>query len=489
MRMRTLTHDAVSQTWKRLQRARRATLTRRRRVLIPCLTLGLPLVLCYGPLEALRCRSEGFLPRGGSWISAGTLLVFLAVQPTNSPCCRLSSGCFVLTFLCAAVSSAQLCSEAFLHLHENSSRSEVEEHFLAAAFLLLHTLALSAAVVLLTSACRLSTLGHLNLLWRCVGVLLPVLALLELGRLVARSGLGLVTSMADCTDGIVCLTLETFTGLVVVKNSMRLRLQSWLFSEEHMNTAAAISALLGKHQPEEVRELALRTFRCISLDKVDEDAMKTNQPDPKLVELTSVAELGEVDAFISHSWSDEHAEKWAALQLWRRQFKALRHREPRVWIDKYCIDQQQMEDSLASLPLFLASCNKLLVLLGTSYLSRMWCVIELFTFVAIGRQPEDIEILLLGTLTAGDGEVNELKELQKRVKSIKTFNVKNANCVRGEDADRLRGVIEVSFPSLNDFNQQVISVLTTALGVLIAGFSDSSSMEHPSLSRETGLSV
>ena len=48
--------------------------------------------------------------------------------------------------------------------------------------------------------------------------------------------------------------------------------------------------------------------------------------------------------------------------------------------DKACIDQSNIEQSLACLPVFLAGCQMLLVVAGPTYCSRLWCVMELFTF-------------------------------------------------------------------------------------------------------------
>ena len=53
---------------------------------------------------------------------------------------------------------------------------------------------------------------------------------------------------------------------------------------------------------------------------------------------------------------------------------------PRVPQDKACIDQNSIEQSLACLPVFLAGCQTLLVVAGTTYCSRLWCIMELFTF-------------------------------------------------------------------------------------------------------------
>ena len=48
--------------------------------------------------------------------------------------------------------------------------------------------------------------------------------------------------------------------------------------------------------------------------------------------------------------------------------------------DKACIDQGNIQQSLACLPVFLAGCQTLLVVAGATYCSRLWCVMELFTF-------------------------------------------------------------------------------------------------------------
>ena len=48
--------------------------------------------------------------------------------------------------------------------------------------------------------------------------------------------------------------------------------------------------------------------------------------------------------------------------------------------DKACIDQNNIQQSLACLPVFLAGCQTLLVVAGPTYCSRLWCVMELFTF-------------------------------------------------------------------------------------------------------------
>ena len=53
--------------------------------------------------------------------------------------------------------------------------------------------------------------------------------------------------------------------------------------------------------------------------------------------------------------------------------------------DKACIDQSNIQQSLACLPVFLAGCQTLLVVAGPTYCSRLWCVMELFTFARSKR--------------------------------------------------------------------------------------------------------
>jgi len=83
--------------------------------------------------------------------------------------------------------------------------------------------------------------------------------------------------------------------------------------------------------------------------------------------------MGQCDAFISHSWSDPPGPKWAALSAWAEAFEEEHGRLPTVWLDKLCIDQRNVQEALACLPIFLAGCDRLLVLAGPTYSSRLWC--------------------------------------------------------------------------------------------------------------------
>merc|ERR1712217_437814 len=87
--------------------------------------------------------------------------------------------------------------------------------------------------------------------------------------------------------------------------------------------------------------------------------------------------------------------KWKAFQKWRDAFRTEHGRSARIWFDKACINQNNIEADLCGLPVFLSGCNKLLLLCGPTYLSRLWCVMELFTFVHIGGTDDNVEIVAL----------------------------------------------------------------------------------------------
>jgi len=206
------------------------------------------------------------------------------------------------------------------------------------------------------------------------------------------------------------------------------RFQAWLMSRgESAAAAAGVAELLGGWTPEKVLAQARRSFLCVSADQLLQDDMADNKPNSALCRLTQQGHLGKVDAFVSHSWHDSAEVKWAVLQKWREDFKK-QHQgvEPTLWIDKYCIDQNNIEESLACLPVFLAGCQKLLILCGKTYLQRLWCLVEIMVFLEMGGDPSNLEMKLLADI------------------DLDTFDPKAAECFTDHDTKRLRGVLEIT---------------------------------------------
>lgn len=232
----------------------------------------------------------------------------------------------------------------------------------------------------------------------------------------------------------------------------RMRCQSWLAARGRVGAAAGIAALMGQREPVEVLNMARNRLRYITLDKVTFEDMVgpiqghgAESVKAALYALSRPCQLGTVDVFLSHSWHDDAELKWAKLQEWRKVFKAKNFREPRMWIDKFCIDQADVERDLCCLPVFLAGCHHVLVLLGETYLTRLWCVAEIFVFSQMGRSAADIELRTL----IGRGNLEAV---------LASFDVQRASCTFESDQAWLRNVISSSYPNgLSDFNAFVQS--------------------------------
>merc|ERR1712039_469649 len=134
-------------------------------------------------------------------------------------------------------------------------------------------------------------------------------------------------------------------------------------------------------------------------------------------------------------------------------------------------NQTDIKNDLRGLPIFLAGCKELLVLCGVSYLSRLWCLIEIFTFVHMGGDPARISVVKI--LRCGT-EVEDSKAIED---AIHKFNVALCDCSYVPDKKQLVEVIRTGFGSLQNFNATVRKLLVDS------GFS-----EHCKAGQEDGRS-
>ena len=202
--------------------------------------------------------------------------------------------------------------------------------------------------------------------------------------------------------------------------------------------AAAIAGLVGGRSPEEALKHGTDTFRGLPMTALSEMDFATSG-DTGLHAKTLKVSLGEVSAFLSHSWHDDAAAKWQALSTWSSS-KA----NPILWLDKACIDQQKIDESLAALPVYLSGCQDLLIIVGPTYTRRLWCVMELFVFLQMGGELERVSALALPG-----------KEVQHE---LATFDAAAAQCFKQEDRERLLGIVEAAFGDFNAFNVKVRSI-------------------------------
>ena len=239
--------------------------------------------------------------------------------------------------------------------------------------------------------------------------------------------------------------------------------------------AATISIMVGADSGfREILSAALRSLRCVSMADVTWDEFKENTPNPKCYSKSRAVSFKEIDYFISHSWSDDPHAKWAAVQEMRTTFKTANGREPLVWFDKYCIDQNAIGQSVRRLPIFVVAGGSSYVLLGPSYATRLWCMLELFVFKACQRCGlfSDAELVIAPLRT---NETNlHLSSLAQK------FNIHDTRCFRDVDRQTIFGIVETAGDGAIGFTEAVRS-LAKAAGEQVGG-------EMPPVSEMPGAS-
>ena len=244
------------------------------------------------------------------------------------------------------------------------------------------------------------------------------------------------------------LTMLVSAALCTPRN--RGRLHRWLGSLGGSGTqeqeAAALASLISGRGGGVAQ--ALRTakdmFQVLPLSSLTA-ADLTSNADTGLNARVMHAALGDCDAFMSHSWRDDGDLKYA--KLLEHKFASA---APTIWLDKACIDQGNIEASLSVLPVFLSSCKELLILPGSTYATRLWCVMEIFVFVQMGGERERAVILPL----TDDADL---------VDKLVRFNAGKAQCFLPGDRHKLLATIEASFGTFHPFNKIVSGIFQDKL--------------------------
>lgn len=260
-------------------------------------------------------------------------------------------------------------------------------------------------------------------------------------------------------DGLVW---STFTGR---KN--RARFMRWLASVgdrsgSAQEKAASVTCLLsGSEGGDAASNLtkASTILRAQPLSTLSRENLVNSKPDPALYADSVSAQFGEIHAFMSHSWSDDGNAKYDKLHEWAKEGP---EGEKLIWLDKSCIDQKNIDESLAALPIFLAACQKLLILAGPSYPTRLWCVMEIFVFMRVNGKGDDLVVKLLNRHT-------------NLVETFKSFKAEKSRTFLEEDRQRLLAIIEAAFGAFTPFDRIVRTAfddkLTQAHGIKDAGAS------------------
>ena len=131
-------------------------------------------------------------------------------------------------------------------------------------------------------------------------------------------------------------------------------------------------------------------------------------------------------------------------------------REPVCWIDKFCIDQTSIADSLMCLPVFLAGCKQLYLFCGPTFLERLWCLLEIFVYLEMGGRVDDVTLVLAPP--EGTDDVDAYFE-----ERFARFDVSHATCFDPVERDRLLATIEAGFGGLDQFNASLKGVVADLL--------------------------
>ena len=295
--------------------------------------------------------------------------------------------------------------------------------------------------------------------------------------------------------GLLCFSPALFAVILVVY-LFRPRIHAWLIrlaTAGDAGRAAGVAAMIGKLEPQAVLSMSRRTFTGLPFDVLCKGDFASNQ-DTGLNAKARRCRLGEVDAFLSHSWHDNAESKWQTLSSWAAEFAEAQGRSPVVWLDKACLNQLDIESQLACLPVYLSGCQRLVVLAGDTFHTRIWCIIEIFTFLRMGGTPDRVTLLPLLTAAPAihrspsaadeDAENMELARIETDDSTLeavferfRTFEVSATKAFKEDERQHLLGVIEAGFGDLEVFDSLVQSLF------------DSLRQEHASHTEQAKRSV
>ena len=231
---------------------------------------------------------------------------------------------------------------------------------------------------------------------------------------------------------------------------------------QEASMAASVSAVIGGGDVKACLEEATKVFRSISFDELSESDFDSNSAAVELNMKAAAAKLGAIDAFLSHSWSDDKAKKWILLEKYAAAFRELHNgRAPLLWLDRACLNQEDIAGSLSHLPVHMAGCKALVIVAGPTYTSRLWTLLELFVWLSMGKEQKKIEIFPIERNSAEEG-----KSVEETFKSV---DVHDAACYNAADRAKILAIIEASFNSLKAFDRHVSKVLQDVWKETMAG--------------------
>ena len=162
---------------------------------------------------------------------------------------------------------------------------------------------------------------------------------------------------------------------------------------------------------------------------------------------------GKIDFFISHTWEGTEKtkeQKKKFLKEFAIEFHKEHGRYPKVWLDKYCINQKEPGNDMAVIPIYINCCNKVLVLLTDEYCTRLWCIWEMYCLFIyfkkeIAVRKLEIEPISIEPVQSQDlrkSVVDKQKNLLERfVEGLENFSVDNAHAFSPNEEKKLKTIM------------------------------------------------
>jgi len=215
------------------------------------------------------------------------------------------------------------------------------------------------------------------------------------------------------------------------------------FEVEVASLAAPIAISFATFRDASVESIlseANRNLRCVEWRDVNLELMSSSAGSQATYDLSRPLYKGErIDAFVSHSWHDCPSQKFARMSAWAEQFEREHGRFPTMWIDKVCLDQSCITDSLRMLPVNVMAADRVLIVHGATYTERLWCVLELFCVFAFA--PGDCTAATrVDVAVANTGSSND-NALQVPADDLERFDLNRAHCFDPNEEAKLRRVI------------------------------------------------
>jgi len=88
----------------------------------------------------------------------------------------------------------------------------------------------------------------------------------------------------------------------------------------------------------------------------------------------SKSRFDKIDYFISHSWADDAKSKCKGMEAFIERCNNSGKSSTSFWLDKVCIDQNDTTRGIETLPIKIGACKKILILMGKTYMTRLWCI-------------------------------------------------------------------------------------------------------------------